>query len=453
MTVPSTTTIPTQASDPSRAMPRVESGPLGALGEMLRDQFGALHRWQRDYGGVFELRVGPASFVIAADVDAASEMLIDGGQRFVRGGAIYEPMAAVFGTQSMVTSEGEIWRTRRRSAQPRFRQQAIAALSDRINQTVLDLLDELGPGDHDFYRFSGRISMSVALSVMFGHGLSAPGFAELGVAIDYAVKHIAISWVTNQLPRWLPIPGRRRFRRELAVIDATVHRLASERLATGDYGDDLLGMLLHMADNGDLAPEHLRNEAVALIIAGYETTANVLGWSFWELAKNPDIRARVQAEADTVLAQGTPQNPKQLAYTRQVFCEALRMYPSALWLPRNAADDTSLQGYSIAAGTSVLCSPYLVQRDSREWDEPDRFDPERFADGSNQPRNSHAFMPFGLGQHMCIGQHLSMLEGTLAVARVLKRWNIEPIPGREPIMTISTTMNAKHGIWLRVTPR
>lgn len=435
-------------------LPRVEGhGPLGIISELMRDQFGALRRWQRDYGGVFELRLGPASFVIAADANTAAEMLIEGGNRFVRGGPMYAPMKPLFGDNSMLTSEGEVWRARRRGAQPQLRQRAVAAMSERVDQTIESLLSELRPGERDMYEYSGRVSMSVGLAVMFGHGLDGSGLSEIGKAIDYAVDRIAFGWIAEQLPSWIPMPGRRRLRRALGVIDRVVHQVIDERRASGEYGDDLLGMLLHMSDGEAMTSAEIRNEAVALVVAGYETTANAIGWALLELARTPEMFARVRAEADTELALGVPRTPKSIAYTRQVFMESLRMYPSGIWLPRNAAQDASLAGYAIPAGTAVLCSPYLVHHDPHAWDEPERFDPERFAEGSTQPRNRHAFMPFGLGQHMCIGQHLAILEGPLAIARIVQRWDLATVPGRASTPKISTTMAAKDGIWLKLSPR
>jgi cytochrome P450 len=435
-------------------LPRVEgSGPFGVVSELMRDQFGALRRWQRDYGGVFELRMGPASFVIAADANTASEMLIEGANTFVRGGALYAPMRPLFGDNSMLTSEGEVWRARRRGAQPQFRQRAVAAMGERVEQTIESLLSELTPGPRDMYEFSGRVSMSVGLAVMFGHDLNSSSFSELGSAIDYAVGRIGLGWVADQLPRWVPIPGRRRLRRELATIDRVIYELIDARCSSGHYGDDLLGMLLHMASDDAMTRAEVRNEAVALVVAGYETTANAIGWALLELARSPDMLARVRAEADAALTAGVSRSPKSLVYTRQVFMESLRMYPSGIWLPRNATDDASLAGYPIASGTAVLCSPYLVHHDPHAWDEPERFDPERFVEGSAQPRSRHAFMPFGLGQHMCIGQHLAMLEGPLALARIVHRWDLATITGREASPKISTTMDAKDGIWLKLSPR
>ena len=435
-------------------LPRVEGpGPLGPLSELLRDQFGALRRWQRDYGGVFELRLGPASFVIAADANTAAEMLIEGGSSFVRGGTLYTPMYPLLGNNSMLTSEGDVWRSRRRGAQPQLRQRAVATMSERIDHKIDEVLSELSPGQRDIYAFSGRVSMSVALAVMFGHELSRSSFEQLGTAVDFALGRIGLGWVADQLPRWLPIPGRRRLRRELAVIDRVVYELIDARRSTGEFGDDLLGVLLHMGDNDVMSRSDIRNEAVALVAAGYETTANAIGWALFELARTPEMFARVRAEADAAFAEGLPQNPKSLAYTRQVFMESMRMYPSTIWLPRNATEDATLAGYPIPNGTAVLCSTYLVHHDPHAWDEPERFDPERFAEGSTQPRSRHAFMPFGLGQHMCIGQHLAMLEGPLAIARIVQRWDLTAIAGRDPIPKISTTMGAKGGIWLQVSER
>ena len=436
-------------------VPRVQgTGALGVVGELMRDQFGALRRWQQEYGGVFEIQIGPASFVVAADAAAAAEMLIEGGNLFTREGPLYAPMKPLFGDKSMLTSEGPAWRTRRRIAQPHFRQRGIAAMTERVHTSIGKLMQELEPGPCNIYRFSGRISMSVALEVMFGYWLDRPEFKLIGKSVDHAVHSIALAWVSDRLPRWVPVPGRRRLRRELAVIDRLIFALIEERVASGDYGDDLFGMLLHMADASDLSTVDIRNESVALTVAGYETTANVMGWALYEIARDPAIQARVRAEADEVLGDGTVQtSPQQLPYTHRVFMEAMRMYPSGIWLPRNAAVDGELRGYPIRAGTAVMCSPYLVHHDPKAWNDPERFDPERFAEGSDQPRARHAYMPFGLGQHMCIGQHLALLEGTQALARVVQRWQLAPIPGREPAMKISTTMSTKDGIWLQLSPR
>ncbi|PRQ09485.1 cytochrome P450 [Enhygromyxa salina] len=439
-------------------LPRVQgNSPIGVVGELLRDQYAALRRWQREYGGVFQLQIGPGSFVVAADANAASEMLIERGHVFMRQGPLYTPMKPLFGDNSMLSSEGPTWRSRRHAAQPQFRQRAVAAMAERVHGSIEQVLRELRAGPCDVYRYSGRLSMSVALSVMFGHGLARPEFERIGTAIDYAIGQIALGWVAGRLPRWLPMPGRRRLRRELAVIDDLIYALVVERTRSGEFGDDLFGMLLHMQDMPDgagLSTTDIRNESVALMVAGYETTANAIAWALYELARDRALLELVRAEADANLGAGASlANPKALAFTRKVFLESLRMYPSGIWLPRNAAVDGELGGYPIAAGTAVLCSPYLVHHDPHAWTDPERFDPERFAEGSDQPRARHAYMPFGLGQHMCIGQHLAMLEGTLALARLVQRWDLAPIPGREPTMRISTTMSTKDGIWLQLSPR
>jgi cytochrome P450 len=433
-------------------MPKVSGVPLlGALPELLRDQFGALRRWQRDYGGVFQLDFGTASFVVAADANAASEMMVERHRAFCRGGPLYEPMKGLLG-HGLVTSEGEVWRTRRRAIQPGMRQHAVAMMTDRINSTLTELLDPLRSGPCDVDDLCGRIAMTIALRVMFGEGGEQPRFAALADAIDLALGRIALGWASNRLPRWIPLPGRRRYRRALATIDETVAWIVARRLASGDLGDDLLGMLMRMIEGGALPADALRDEAVTLIVAGYETTATALAWSLYELARSPEMLARARAEADA-LARGELADATQMRFITQVFKEAMRMYPSAIWLPRHASEDSVLSGYPIKAGTAVLCSTYLVHHDPHAWDEPERFDPERFAEGSSQPRNRFAFMPFGLGPHMCVGLHLAMLEGPLTIARVLQRWDMATIPNREPALKISTTLSNKDGIWVQLGAR
>jgi enediyne biosynthesis protein E7 len=431
-------------------IPKVPGGPvLGAIPELLRDQFAALRRWQHEYGGLFEIDLKVSTVVLAADANTAAEMFVERHRSFARGGPLYAPLLEVFG-HSLLTSEGDFWRTRRRAVQPQFRQKVVAAMAPRIDRTLAEILDPLSAGPRDVEHLTGHIAMGVALRVMFGEGLDEARFQTLSTAIDYIIRRIGLGWASCKLPRWLPLPGRRRFRRQLKTLHECIDELVATRRASGELGDDHLGMVLQMADDGTIETEHIRNEAITLIIAGYETTATAMAWSLYEIARTPELHARVQAEADALPDQPTVES---LAYTTRVFKEALRMYPSGIWLPRHAAEDSELAGYPIKAGTPVLCSPYLVHRDPHAWDEPERFDPERFAEGSRQPRNRFAFMPFGLGPHMCVGLHLALLEGPLTLARILQRWNLALLPGREPIPRISTTMSSKAGIWLELSPR
>jgi len=449
--VPAATASITRRIQRLGGMPKVGGIPvLGALPDLLRNQLAALRRWQRDYGGVFELDLGAAQVVVVADANTAAEMLVERHRALSRGGPLYEPLINLFG-RSLLTSEGDFWRTRRRAVQPRFRQQTVALMTEQIERTLAQIIEPVRAGPCDVEALSGRVAMSVALRVMFGEGLDQARFEGLARAIDHAIGRIALGWASSRLPRWLPLPGRARYRSAVATIKDVVDGMVDRRRASGEFGDDLLGMLLHMAADSTIGIEDIRNEAITLVIAGYETTATAIAWSLYELARAPELLAAVVAEADA-LARGELTTP-ELTCTIKAFKEALRMYPSGIWLPRHASEDTELAGYPVKAGTAVLCSPYLVHHDPHAWDEPERFNPERFAEGSDQPRNRFAFMPFGLGPHMCVGFHLAMLEGPLALARIVQRWDLAPIRGREPIPKISATLSTKAGIWLELSPR
>ena len=221
----------------------------------------------------------------------------------------------------------------------------------------------------------------------------------------------------------------------------------------------MLGVLLHMFDepSDPMSGVYIRNEAIALLIAGYETTANALAWTLYELAVMPELYARLRAEAETIgldaLRDGGMNSPRSIPVALQVFQEGLRRYPSTLWVPRGALVDTELGGYPVPEGTSVFMAAYLIHHDEQVWPEPKRFDPSRFAPDSDQPKHRFGFVSFGLGQHMCIGKHLALHEGALTIARLALSWDLERVPRRPAVPRISTTMRAKDGIWLELRPR
>lgn len=458
MAVSSSTTLDDARS--ADAIPRVRSSaPMGAIGELMRDQFEALERWRDQYGPIFAVEFGPASFVIVASAQLAGEMMIDRGQDLQRTGKLYGPMKSVFGEVSMVTSDGPDWRTRRRLAQPHFRKQAVEAMAARVAKVIDERYALLTPGKHDMLDFCSGVAMSVGLRVLFGQSLDADAAHKLTEAIDSAVDGIGVGWLAERLPRWLPIPGRRRFHRSLAHVDEVLAQLVRTRRASGDYGDDMLGVLLHMFDdpNDPMSGVYIRNEAIALLIAGYETTANALAWTLYELSAMPELYARLRAEAESLgldaLRDGGMSSPRSIPLALQVFQEGLRRYPSALWVPRGALVDTELGGYPVPEGTSVFMAAYLIHHDEQVWPEPKRFDPSRFAPDSDQPKHRFGFVSFGLGQHMCIGKHLALHEGALTIARLALQWDLERVARRPAEPRISTTMRAKNGIWLEMRSR
>ncbi|MFV8755690.1 cytochrome P450 [Nannocystaceae bacterium ST9] len=446
----------------SPILPRAPSWPaLGSLPILLREHFGALTRWQREIGSIYELPIGPSKFVLIGDPDAASEVLIDKARNFVRGGPFWKSLANLFG-DGMLTSEGELWRERRRLIQPYFHTGAVrnlvAGIDGSIDEVCRGWASEPGHARVDAAHRAAQLTMAIGVRVMFNGHIDAAEYKRIADALTFAIDRIALGWVTYNLPPWLPIPGRRRYRRALTEIDRMVLDFAATRRDAKDYDHDVLGMLVSLREQGALDDKGLRDEAVSLFIAGHETTGSTLGFALWELADKPEILAALAHEADEVLGEGRVgpddiEKVERLSYARQTFKEAMRMYPGSLWIPRIALADDSVAGLPIAAGTTVMVSIYDVHNDPRWWDEPRAFRPERHASDATPPRHPHAWLPFGLGRHMCVGQRLALVEGPLALARIAQRFTLSTVPERRPKMKISTGLDSADGIWLDMRPR
>uniref|UniRef100_UPI002869B303 cytochrome P450 n=1 Tax=Deinococcus sp. TaxID=47478 RepID=UPI002869B303 len=220
--------------------------------------------------------------------------------------------------------------------------------------------------------------------------------------------------------RW-PTPANRRARASGTALDAVVERIIAQRRAAPEPGHDLLGLLLAARDEdgGGLSDTEIRNEVMTLFLAGHETTANLLTFLLLEFARHPDMQARARAEVRAVLGTRDPDaaDARNLPYVNACIQEALRLYPPAWIVPRQSTEPVTVAGYELPAGTNVSVNIFLLQRNPLDWPHPDVFDPQRWLPGTRTP---DAFMPFGAGARMCIGNHLALLEATLITALLLR---------------------------------
>jgi cytochrome P450 len=257
----------------------------------------------------------------------------------------------------------------------------------------------------------------------------------------------------EQLSR-LPIPHAIRFRRARARLDSTVYRLIAERRASGIDGGDLLSMLVFSHDTeGDgrgMTDVQLRDEAVTILLAGYETVSNALTWAWYLLSRHADAERRLHEEVDRVLAgrPATVDDVAQLRYARSVVAESLRLYPPAYLVGRMALKPYDVPGtrYVVPAGTTVFLCEHLLHRDPRFWDEPDRFDPDRWMGPAPPERHRFAYFPFGAGTRICIGEHFAWMEATLVLAMLAQRWRFQLVPGQRVVPDPIITLRAKNGI-------
>src|SRR2546423_5312527 len=254
----------------------------------------------------------------------------------------------------------------------------------------------------------------------------------------------------------LPIPSMLRFRRGKEALDRVIQRLVAEKRAGDGDGADLLSSLLSAEENGaGMDDQQIRDEAITIFLAGHETTAVALTWTFCLLARHPEVEGKLHAELDEVLGDRLPtvEDLPRLDYTRKVLSESMRLFPPAWMIGRQAIADLELCGYEVPAGTVLLLPPFFVQRDQRWWPEPRRFDPERFAAEEEDKRPRYSYFPFGGGPRLCIGESFAWMEGELLLATIAQSWRPRLAPGYPQGLQPQVTLRPNGGMRMTMASR
>lgn len=428
-------------------MPRASGLPLvGSLPRMLWRQFEFLERSFGDKGRIFELDLVVTRAVIVADLEAAEEILISKVRSFDKGGEFWDGLREVLGG-GLPVSEGAQWRRQRRLMQPQFNRRALEGYEQIVVETVRRSLRTLPTGRPvDVAQWSDQLLAELTVRVLFGADLDDARIVELRKVMAGLFDTLLGGIVTRKLPRWLPVPGRGNLEAGRRLVDRTVRALIDERRRRPGTSHDLLGRLLEATDElGEMSDRQLLDEAVTIYIAGYETTGTALAWTLWLLATHPRICAQIQRQLDD----------DDGSLLKACIYEGMRLYPSSPVIPRRAVADEVIGGFSVAAGTPVLVSPWLIHRDPELWPHPATFDPKRFLDArANRQRSRMAWIPFGAGQRQCIGQSLAMVEIDRALRTILRRFTPRVSASTpRPIPRLSATLRSSRGIFVTLDPR
>jgi cytochrome P450 len=256
----------------------------------------------------------------------------------------------------------------------------------------------------------------------------------------------------------LPLPSIRRFEQGRKRLDDTIYRIIDERRAKGGDAGDLLSMLLLAqdtdADGGRMTDLQIRDEAMTIFLAGHETTANALTWTWYLLSQHPDVEARFHTELDSLGDRlPIPEDFARLPYTRMILAESMRLYPPAWAIGRRAISDFDAAGYRIPARSMVLMSQYIMHRDPRYFPEPERFDPDRWLPEAVSSRPKFAYFPFGGGTRICIGEHFAWMEGVLALATIGQKWRLVYVGNSAPGIDPKITLRPRGGMPMRTESR
>jgi enediyne biosynthesis protein E7 len=263
----------------------------------------------------------------------------------------------------------------------------------------------------------------------------------------------------NTVPIWAPLPKQRRFHKARKDLQDIVDKLAAYRVAnpTEDGGDIISRLIESTGQEPDprVARTRMRDELITLLLAGHETTASTLSWSFYLIDRHPEVWERLHQEAVEAFSGDEPLTYKDLyrfPYTTMVLEEVMRLYPPVWILPRLAQQEDEIGGYHVPAGADVLICPYLLHRHPRFWDEPTRFDPERFAPDKSAGRNRYSYIPFGAGPRFCVGNSLGMMEATIVLAAVARELRLKKVPDYKVVGEPMLTLRVRGGLPMTVHP-
>jgi cytochrome P450 len=415
---------------------------LGVLPGLALDTVGLFLRAAREVGPLVRLgRRGPILVAHPADL---RHVLKDNARNYVRGHTV-DRIRPLLGN-GLPLSDGEPWLRRRRLMQPSFQRDRVDALVTTMSAVAGRHLDALVPGRrllaHDLMR---RIAQEVIVETMFSDSLGAdtPALDQaLNTIEDYVSRW---GFIPLTPPRWLP--DQRRFQQAVATIDRVLQRIIAARRG-GEPGSDLLGGLLRAQEGGaGLSDRELRDEAVNIFFAGHETTANALTWAVYLLHQHPAAQERLTAEVDQVLGGRAPTaaDLRALPYTTAVVRETLRLYPSAWIFAREAVADDTLRDHAVPAGSVLLLSMLITHRMPDLWPDPMRFDPERFLP-PNQAPGDYAYLPFGGGAHLCIGNHFALAEAAAVLAMLCQRGRLQVLRPEAVRPRASATLKVADGL-------
>jgi cytochrome P450 len=424
--------------------------PLGFVGGRFQ-QFGDIY-----YVGAEE---GQPGLYVLRHPDHLEQVLITDAKVMRKKHSAFALLSQVLG-DGLLTTDGDVWRRQRRLVQPAFSRARLDGYASVMADEARIEADRWRAGDvRDVGHDMMEMTLRIVCRTLFGHQI-AEATGDVSAVRD-AMHAFQSSLLAMELPlpKWAS-PGQWRLARANAALDEIIYRIIAERRRTrGDGPPDLLTMLIDAkdveGDGGGLSEQEIRDQVVTLFLAGHETTANALTWTFYLLSQNPEAEARLHEEVDRVLA-GRPaalSDLPQLPYTEQVFSEAMRLYPPVYMLARQAAEDVTIGGYRVPAGSEIVMWLWHTHRDPRFWEEPWAFRPERFEKAKIAARPKSAYLPFGAGPRACIGKMFAIMEGQLALATLAARHRLELVPGHPVELRPRITLAPAHGLKMVAQPR
>jgi len=423
-----------------------------------REPLSFLQRLTQQYGDFVTFRMGGQHMFLANHPDYIREVLVAQNSNYVKGRALQRAKRLL--GQGLLTSEGELHRRQRLLVQPAFHRQRIASYGKVMVEHADRASSRWKNGDtFDMGHEMTRLTLGIVAKTLFDADVESEA-DEIGEAMTCIMEMFnLLMYPFAELIEKLPLPQVRRYERMRARLDATIYRIIDERRRSGEDRGDLLSILLLAQDEedgrGGMSDTQVRDEALTLFLAGHETTANTLTWTWYLLSQHPEVEQKLLKELDEILEGRLPafEDVPRLAYTEMVVAESIRLYPPAWAIGRRSLVDQKIGNYAVPADAIVLLSPYVTHRDARFFPDPSRFDPERWTAEAKDSRSQYSYFPFGGGPRRCIGEGFAWAEAILVLATLASRWRARLVSGQRIEPKALITLRPKHEIRMTVEKR
>ena len=452
----------TSVAEKTAPRPKGKHWLLGNFKEMISDPLSYLTRIQKEEGNLIYLSSPMADTYVVYDADGIKHILQDNNKNY-RKGDLIKKLKPLFG-DGLVTNEGDFWKKQRRLMQPAFNKERYGEIIAVITQCVADLLEQW----ENKYKDGDEINISMEMNKL-ALRVVAKALFKTDIEENIPVINQNLAFVLSQMfkrfsnpvayAEWLPIPGNLQEKRNIKELDKIIYGIIKAKKERGTKNGDILDMLMEVMDvetNERMTDKQIRDEVMTIIVAGHETTANAMSFMWYALVEHPEIISKVDDEAGKVASEDgvlRPENMRNAAYIRQVVQETLRLYPPPSVLQRETIEEDVVCGYHIPKKKNVMIPTFVVHRMKEYWGEDaEDFNPDRFVPEKMGQMPKYAYLPFGGGQRLCIGDQFATFEMMIALLKISQKYRFERV-SPEPVLELAMAMRPKEDIILRIFNR
>lgn len=455
-----------QTADLARTVPlsptRVPQGPKGVplLGNILdvqRDAIGNFQRWAQTYGDVVSIRLGQFPALIVTESDLIEQILVKQHEKFIKNRVFWRQLTALLG-KGLFTTEGAEWLWHRKLSAPAFATKPLAEYAPHMVEETEKRVAQWQDGQEiDIHHEMMSLGLLIAARTLLNADVTRD-LDEIEEGVLWVMDEVAARYARPVLiPDAVPLPGHVRYKRGIARLEKLIYRIIGEHRAGKAEPSGLLAQLMSARDDegNPMSDVQLRDSICTLLLAGYETSAASISWGFHLLGQHRDIQNAIADEVRAVCGDRAPNadDLKSMPLTERAVIEILRLYPAAWLAGREATEDTRIGDYEIKAGTTILLSPWITQRDPRYFTDPEAFRPERWEGDFRRQLPRFAYFPFGGGPRICIGNRFAMMEAMLLFATIIQRFDVERLTQYKSTPLPSITVRPVGGIRVKLHAR